>query len=321
MKTAIVTGILGQDGAYLAELLVKKNYKVYGLTRKSNSLNFKNLKYLGIDKEIEIIQGDVTDDLSINSMIRNIPVDEFYNLAAQSSANFGWQIPKITSEINGFGPLIILESLKNERPECRFFQAGTSDMYGNNTMMPITEQSSMMPNSPYATAKLYAHWTVVNYREKYQLHATNGILFNHESALRQEPFLLSRIINGAVRVKLKKATHLELGRLDVVRDWGYAPDFVQGMWLSLQQPNADDYVFCTGRPASFEDIVRIVFEVLGHDDWRPFVRTNQSLSRSNEALIRYGDPGYTQKKLGWTASTSLEHMIENMVAQALKDLT
>lgn len=319
-KTAIITGVLGQDGSYLAKLLVEKNYQVYGLARKSNMLNLKNLIDLKIDKEIQIVQGDIADELSTSNLISKTRPDEFYNLAAQSNANASWQLPRYTANVNATGSLTVLEALRNNHPDCRYFQAGSSDQFGNLSVSPVNENTVFAPENPYAVSKLYAYHMTRNYRMGYNMHASNGILFNHESPVRAENFIMSKIVHGAVRIKLGQQQHIVMGSIDVVRDWGYAPDFVEAMWAIVQHDTPDDYVVCTGRPASFEDLIRITFEYLGFNDWRPYVKIDPTLQRPTEVRVRYGDPAYIKNKLGWAAKTSLENILGYMIEQTLRNL-
>jgi GDPmannose 4,6-dehydratase len=315
-KKAIITGILGQDGPYLAKLLLSKGYEVYGLAKKSNVLNLNNLLTLGIAKDITVIQGDVTDAMFVNNMIKSIKPDEIYNLAAQSSAGISWQLPNLTSQINAIGALNLLESIKNEAPECKFFQASSSDLFGNNQTFPLDENTPFAPQNPYAIAKLYAHWITVNYRSSFGLHTSNGILFNHESPLRSENFIISKIVTGAVKIKLGQQDHISMGGIDVIRDWGFAGDFVEAMWLMLQKDHGDNYLVCTGRPASFKEIIEIAFDAVGLP-WEPYIKINTSLQRPTEVIKRYGNPDYIKQQLGWSASTSLETLIDIMIKSSM----
>ncbi|MFZ4600079.1 MAG: GDP-mannose 4,6-dehydratase, partial [Terrimicrobiaceae bacterium] len=246
---------------------------------------------------------------------------EFYNLAAQSNANASWQLPGYTTDVNAIGPLTVLEILRNIQPDCRYFQAGSSDQFGSLSAVPADEKTQFFPENPYAVSKLFAHHITINYRKGYKMHASNGILFNHESPIRAENFIMSKIVHGAVRIKLKKQQQIALGSTDVVRDWGYAPDFVEAMWKIVQHDVPDDYVVCTGRPASFEELIKITFNYLGFDDWRPYVKIDPALQRPTEVLVRYGNPDYIQKQLGWKARTSLENTLALMIEHTLKNLT
>ena len=321
MKTAVITGVLGQDGAYLAKFLLEKNYKVYGLVKKASILNTKNLLELKVLDDVELVQGDVTDESSTSNLIRKVVPDEFYNLAAQSNANASWELSRYTSNINAMGALNVLDALRNNCPECRYFQAGSSDQFGNNSQSPVDEQTAMSPENPYAVSKVFAHYMTNNYRAAHGLHASNGILFNHESPLRAQNFILSKMVHSAVRIYLKQQTTIKFGSIDVVRDWGYAPDFVEAMWMMLQQDFPDDYMVCTGRPASFEELLGIIFSYLGLNTWQQYIQIDSALARPTEVLVRYGNPAYTQKKIGWTARTSLEDMLHIMIDHAFKTYT
>jgi GDPmannose 4,6-dehydratase len=317
---ALITGILGQDGPYLAQLLLSKGYEVHGLARLSSELRTRNLDYLGITREIRLHQGDIADSASIAELVRNIQPTEVYNLAANSSAASSWALANYTAQVNSLGALNLLEAIHNHQPDARYFQAGSSDQFGSEIASPLNEQTPFAPTNPYAVSKLYAHWITKNFREGYKMHASNGILFNHESSLRSENFILSRIVHAAVRIKLQQPAQIQLGGIDVVRDWGASVDFVRAMWMMLQHDKPDDYVVCTGRPASFRDLIQITFDYLNIPNWEKHVKIDTGLKRPTEVVIRYGDPTHIQTQLGWKATITLEQLIAGMVDQTMENI-
>lgn len=320
-KRALITGILGQDGPYLAQLLLEKGYEVHGLARQSSELQTRNLDYLGITKDVNIHRGDVADSANVSRLVTEVQPDEVYNLAANSSAASSWTLANYTTQVNSLGALNLLEAIHNYCPTARYFQAGSSDQFGSEVASPLNEQTPFAPTNPYAVSKLYAHWITRNFREGYKLHASNGILFNHESSLRNENFILSRIVHGAVRIKLQQPTKIKLGGIDVVRDWGASVDFVRAMWLMLQHDKPDDYVVCTGRPASFRDLIKITFDYLDIPNWEDHVTIDSGLKRPTEVVVRYGNPTHIQNQLGWKATITLEELIASMVDQTMENLT
>src|SRR6056300_232722 len=239
-KTAFVTGMTGQDGPYLAKLLLEKGYKVYGLIKRYSNPNLDNIKYLGIENDLELVTGDITDDSSVNHLIKSIKPNEFYKLAAQSFVGASWDLNKVTTEVNAIGPLNILNAIRMHSPNTRFYQASTSEMFGNSTTEFQNEDTPFTPRSPYGVAKLYAYWITINFRESYSLHASNGILFNHESPIRGKEFVTRKITDGIAKIKLGLDDKIVLGNLESKRDWGFAGDFVEAMWLMLQQNEPDD---------------------------------------------------------------------------------
>ena len=311
-KTAFVTGMTGQDGPYLAKLLLEKGYKVYGLIKRYSNPNLDNIKYLGIENDLELVTGDITDDGSMNHLIKGIKPNEFYNLAAQSFVGASWDLNKVTTEVNAIGPLNILNAIRMHSPNTKFYQASTSEMFGNSTTEFQNEDTPFTPRSPYGVAKLYAHWMTINFRESYSLHASNGILFNHESPIRGKEFVTRKITDGVARIKLGLEDKILLGNLDSKRDWGYAGDFVEAMWLMLQQDEPGDYVIATGLQHSIRDVLQISFAEAGIEDWEHYVESDPRFKRPAELDCLLGDSERARNKLGWTNKTSFEDMIKKM---------
>ena len=314
MPTALVTGVTGQDGAYLSKLLLEKGYRVIGMMRRSASSDVigERLRWLGILDDVQIVDGNLTDLSSLIRIIQDHKPDEVYNLAAQSFVAASWQQPLLTGNVTGMGAANVLEAVRIARPEARFYQASSSEMYGLIQEPKQSERTPFYPRSPYAAAKLYAHWMTVNYRESFGMHASSGILFNHESPLRGIEFVTRKVTDGVARIKLNLASELQLGNLHATRDWGHARDYVQAMWLMLQQDTPDDYVIATGRTTSIQDLCRIAF---GHAGLNPddHVRTSSTLLRPAEVEVLLGDATKARTTLGWTPATSLEDMIAEMV--------
>jgi GDPmannose 4,6-dehydratase len=311
-KTAFVTGMTGQDGPYLAKLLLEKGYKVYGLIKRYSNPNLDNIKYLGIENDLELVTGDITDDGSMNHLIKGIKPNEFYNLAAQSFVGASWDLNKVTTEVNAIGPLNILNAIRMHSPNTKFYQASTSEMFGNSTTEFQNEDTPFTPRSPYGVAKLYAHWMTINFRESYSLHASNGILFNHESPIRGKEFVTRKITDGVAKIKLGLEDKILLGNLDSKRDWGYAGDFVEAMWLMLQQDEPGDYVIATGLQHSIRDVLQISFAEAGIEDWEHYVESDPRFKRPAELDCLLGDSERARNKLGWTNKTSFEDMIKKM---------
>ena len=313
-KTALITGVTGQDGAYLSRLLLEKGYKVYGLVRRSShfGVNDHRLRWLGIEREVEYIDGNLTDLSCLIRAVRETKPDEVYNLAAQSFVKSSWEQPILTGNVTGIGAVNVLEAVRIEAPGARFYQASSSEMYGLIQEPLQSETTPFYPRSPYAAAKLYAHWMTVNYRESFGMHTTSGILFNHESPLRGLEFVTRKVTDAVARIKLGKLDVLEMGNLDAKRDWGHARDYVEAMWLMLQQDTPDDYVVATGRTTTVRDMINIAFAHVGlnPDD---YIRINPAFLRPAEVDVLLGDAGKAREKLGWTATTSLEDMITEMV--------
>ncbi|MBZ9849630.1 GDP-mannose 4,6-dehydratase [Mesorhizobium sp. CA14] len=313
-KTALITGITGQDGAYLAQLLLSKGYTVHGLARRSSTaeINTARLKWLGIENDVRIVDGDLTDLSGLARAMRDIKPDEVYNLAAQSFVKSSWQQPILTGNVTGIGVTNVLEALRLEIPEARFYQASSSEMYGLIQEPMQSETTPFHPRSPYAVAKAYGHWITVNYRESFGLHASSGILFNHESPLRGIEFVTRKVTDAVARIKRGLARELRLGNIDAKRDWGHARDYVRAMWLMLQQDRPDDYVVATGRTTTVRDMCRIAFEHVGlkMDD---HLVIDPDLFRPAEVEILLGNPAKAKAKLGWEATISLEEMIREMM--------
>ncbi|RRH95458.1 GDP-mannose 4,6-dehydratase [Mesorhizobium tamadayense] len=313
-KTALITGVTGQDGAYLAELLLSKGYEVHGLARRSSTadVNTTRLKWLGIEKDVRIVDGNLTDLSGLARTIRDVRPDEVYNLAAQSFVKSSWQQPILTGNVTGLGVTNVLEALRLESPEARFYQASSSEMYGLIQEPMQSETTPFHPRSPYAVAKLYGHWITINYRESFGMHASSGILFNHESPLRGIEFVTRKVTDAVARIKKGLASELRLGNIDAKRDWGHSKDYVRAMWLMLQQDEPDDYVVATGRTTTVRDMCRIAFEHVGLNIDDHLV-IDPDLFRPAEVEILLGNPAKAKQKLGWEATISLEEMIREMV--------
>lgn len=320
-KTALITGITGQDGAYLAELLLAKGYEVHGLARRSSTadVNTTRLKWLGIEKDVRIVDGNLTDLSGLARTMRDVRPDEVYNLAAQSFVKSSWQQPILTGNVTGMGVTNVLEALRLEIPEARFYQASSSEMYGLIQEPMQSEATPFYPRSPYAVAKLYGHWITVNYRESFGIHASSGILFNHESPLRGIEFVTRKVTDGVARIKLGTQKELRLGNIDAKRDWGFAGDYVEAMWLMLQQELADDYVVATGQTHTVREMCRIAFEHVGlkMDD---HLVIDPAFFRPAEVDVLLGNPAKAMTKLDWKPKTSLEDLIVMMVDADLKRL-
>ncbi|TIS57626.1 MAG: GDP-mannose 4,6-dehydratase [Mesorhizobium sp.] len=318
-KTALITGITGQDGAYLAQLLLSKGYEVHGLARRSSTadVNTTRLKWLGIEKDVRIVDGNLTDLSGLARTMRDVRPDEVYNLAAQSFVKSSWQQPILTGNVTGIGVTNVLEALRLESPGARFYQASSSEMYGLIQEPMQSETTPFHPRSPYAVAKLYGHWITINYRESFGMHASSGILFNHESPLRGIEFVTRKVTDAVARIKKGMAKELRLGNIDAKRDWGHSRDYVRAMWLMLQQDKPDDYVVATGRTTTVRDMCRIAFEHVGLkiDD---HLVIDPELFRPAEVEILLGNPAKAKQKLGWEATTSLEEMIREMVEADLE---
>lgn len=313
MKTAIITGITGQDGSYLAELLLEKNYKVIGITRRSSMEDKKyyNIEHLLNNEKLILENGDLTDAPSIWRIIQKYKPEEFYNLAAQSHVGASFTTPESTLEINASGVLNCLEAIKNLNPQTKFYQASTSEMFGDNIAAPQNEQTVFSPVSPYACSKVLAHNLVVNYRKAYNLFTCSGILFNHESPRRGEQFVTRKITKAAARIKLGLQKELVLGNLDAKRDWGYAKDYVQGMWLMMQQPNPDDYVLGTGITHTIREFIGFVSDVAGYD-LLSFVTIDDKFKRPSEVPLLQANPTKAQLILGWEPKTNIKQLAELM---------
>lgn len=321
-KTALITGILGQDGPYLARHLLENDYKVYGLLRRYSNPNYSNLDYLGITKKIEFVEGDMTDESSLYQVIRTIRPAEVYNLAAQSFVRSSFDQPKLTTEINSLGVLYLLNAIKMFSPTTKFYQASTSEMFGLSNDGGYQDENTVFhPRSPYGVAKLYAYWMTVNYRESYGIFGCNGILFNHESPIRGIQFVTRKVTDGVARIKLGLKDNITMGNLDAVRDWGFAGDYVEAMHLMLQADTAGDYVVATGEAHSVKEMVTIAFEEVGISDWEKYVKTDPQHMRPAEVPFLLGRPTKAKEKLGWKPKTSFRDLIKMMVAEDLKRLS
>lgn len=320
-KTAFITGITGQDGAYLAQHLIAQGYAVHGLLRRSASADgmTSRLKWLGIADQVTLHDGNLTDLSSLIRLLTDLQPDEVYNLAAQSFVKSSWQQPLLTGTVTGLGAVNALEAVRIACPKARFYQASSSEMYGLIQQRIQSETTPFYPRSPYAAAKLYAHWMTINYRESFGMHASCGILFNHESPLRGIEFVTRKITDGVARIKLGLQTTLSLGNLDAKRDWGHARDYTRAMWLMLQQDVPDDYVIATGRTASVREFCEMAFACVGLD-MNQYVVTDPRHLRPAEVDYLQGDAAKAKRKLGWTFETSLEQMIAEMVEADLARL-
>ncbi|WP_326511635.1 GDP-mannose 4,6-dehydratase [Clostridium intestinale] len=327
MKKALITGITGQDGSYLAELLMEKGYKVYGLIRRKSNVDYGNVEH--IKEKINFIYGDMIDIVSLINAINISKPDEVYNLAAQSFVGTSWEQPVATADIDGIGVLNILEAIRIAKPDARFYQASTSEMYGKVQAVPQSEETPFYPRSPYGVAKLYGHWITKNYRESYGMYACSGILFNHESERRGREFVTRKITDAVARIKHGLQENLELGNLDAKRDWGHSKDYVKAMWLMLQQDRAEDYVIATGETHKVREFVELAFkhvdiEVIwkGHGveevginnkNGEVIVKINSDFYRPAEVELLLGDPTKAKNELGWKLETSFEELIKRMV--------
>src|SRR5262245_1683254 len=312
MKRALIIGVTGQDGAYLAKLLLDKGYRVAGLHRHTSLPNIARLQHLAIDQQVELVEGDVTDQGSIIRALRQADPDEVYNLAAQSFVGVSWQEPILTAQVTGIGALTVLEAIRSVNPQTRFYQASTSEMFGAAEDPTQSETTPFRPRSPYATAKLLAHWATGNYRESFGMFACAGILFNHESPLRGLDFVTRKITHAVARIRCGLATELTLGTTAVRRDWGFAGDYVEAMWRMLQAPEPRDYTVATGRAASVEDFCRLAFAHAGLD-WREHVRVDPELMRPADVWALCGNASRAKVELGWEPRVDLEQLVAMMV--------
>lgn len=307
---AFITGITGQDGSYLAELLLEKGYKVYGMVRRASVDKYERIAHI-MDR-IELVQGDLLDQYSLISALKAARPTEVYNLAAQSFVPTSWAQPVLTSEFTAIGVTRMLESIRLVDPGIRFYQASSSEMYGKIRETPQTESTPFYPRSPYGVAKVYGHYITVNYRESYDLFAVSGILFNHESPRRGLEFVTRKVTDGVARIKLGLAKEIRLGNLDAKRDWGFAGDYVEAMWLMLQQSSPDDFVVATGETRTVRELVQIAFEHVGLD-WERHVVIDPAFLRPAEVDLLIGDPAKARRELGWEPKVSFEQMIRMMV--------
>ena len=316
MKTALITGINGMDGSHLADLLLTKEYKIYGMERRSSTVNDINTKHLR--NKITILNGDMTDQNSLLRCLKESNPDEVYNLAAQSFVGESWNTPEQTSNVTGLGALRILEAIREFNPKIKFYQASSSEMFGRMVENPAKESTPFYPRSPYGVAKLYGHWITKNYRESYDMFACSGILFNHESERRGIEFVTRKISDGVARIKLGLEDYITLGNLDAERDWGYAPDYVEAMWLMLQQDEADDYIIATGEKHSIRDFLSVAFNYVGITDWESYVKQDPRFMRPAEVDVLRGDYSHAKSDLNWSPKTSFNKLVEKMVDNDLK---
>ena len=311
-KRAIITGINGMDGSHLADFLLQKDYEVFGLERRASTKNRINCGHL--EGKIAFIQGDLSDQNSLTRMLKECRPNEIYNLAAQSFVGESWNTPEQTSDITGLGVLRILEAMREYGDKSiKFYQASSSEMFGRMVENPAKETTPFYPRSPYGVAKLYGHWITKNYRESYDMFNCSGILFNHESERRGLEFVTRKITNGVAKIHLGLENRIKLGNLDVKRDWGYAPDYVEAMWMILQQDEPDDYVIATGESYSVREFLDEAFNLIGVKDWSEYVEIDQKLIRPAEVDVLKGDSTKAKQKLGWSPKTSFKDLVEIMV--------
>jgi GDPmannose 4,6-dehydratase len=313
-KRALITGITGQDGSYLAEFLLEKGYEVIGMVRRSSTVNFERIEH--IQDRITLVSGDLMDQVSLLDIFEQHRPSEVYNLAAQSFVQTSWAQPVFTGEVTALGVTRILDAVRLVDPDIRFYQASSSEMFGKVRAVPQTEQTPFYPRSPYGVAKVYGHWITVNYRESYGLYACSGICFNHESPRRGHEFVTRKIARAAARIKCGLDKDLHLGNLESQRDWGYAPDYVYGMWLMLQQDQPDDYVLATGRTHTVRRFAELAFAAVGLE-YQDYVLPDPRFMRPADVDLLVGEPRKAREQLGWEASTSFEELVELMVAAEL----
>jgi GDPmannose 4,6-dehydratase len=311
MKKALITGITGQDGSYLAELLLAKGYQVHGVVRRSSTENFERIGHL--TGSVRLHQADLLDQSSLTEVVHEVRPQEVYNLAAQSFVPTSWKQPTLTAEFTATGVTRVLEAIRHVDPQgIRFYQASSSEMFGKVQAVPQTETTSFYPRSPYGVAKVYGHWITVNYRESYGMYCVSGILFNHESERRGKEFVTRKVSDGVARIKLGLAKELRLGNLDAKRDWGFAGDYVRAMWLMLQQDVPEDYVIATGETHSVRELVEVAFDCVGLD-WKKYVVEDPALIRPAEVDLLIGDPAKARRQLGWAPEVSFEDLVRRMV--------
>ncbi len=324
MKKALITGITGQDGSYLADLLLEKGYEVHGIMRRASTFNTSRIDHLYADPHVNGVRlflhyGDLSDSLNLTRLIDRIGPDEIYHLGAQSHVRVSFDIPENTGDVTGLGTIRILEAIREARVAARFYQASSSEMFGKVQAVPQTETTPFWPRSPYAVAKVYAYWATVNYRESYGMHASNGILFNHESPRRGETFVTRKITRAVAAIKKGKQKELYLGNLDAKRDWGYAPEYVEGMWRMMQQPEADDYVLATNETHTVREFIEEAFGHVGLD-WQEHVKYDARYERPAEVELLIGDPAKAKAKLGWEPATRFKELVKIMVDADLRAL-
>ena len=318
MKSALITGINGMDGSHLADLLLSKGYQVYGLERRSSVKNRTNTKHL--EGKITFLTGDLTDQNSLMRALKQANPDEVYNLAAQSFVGESWNTPEQTSDVTGLGALRMLEAIREYGKKIKFYQASSSEMFGRMVENPAKETTPFYPRSPYGVSKLYAHWITKNYRESYGMFNCSGILFNHESERRGLEFVTRKITDGVAKIHLGLSNHITLGNLDAKRDWGYAPDYVEAMWLMLQQSKPDDYVVASGSTHSIKEFLNLAFKQIGIKNWEPYVKQDPRFMRPAEVDVLLGDSSKAYKILKWKPKTSFEELVKIMVEKDIERL-
>ncbi|MEO7318511.1 MAG: GDP-mannose 4,6-dehydratase [Chthoniobacteraceae bacterium] len=324
MKKALITGITGQDGSHLADLLLEKGYEVHGIIRRASTFNTSRIEHLYTDPHVNGVRlflhyGDLADALNLTRLIDRVNPDEIYHLGAQSHVRVSYDIPEYTGDVTGLGTIRILEAIREAKVPARFYQASSSEMYGKVQAVPQTETTPFWPRSPYAVAKVYAYWATVNYRESYGMHASNGILFNHEGPRRGETFVTRKITRAVAAIKKGQQDSIFLGNLDAKRDWGYAPEYVEGMWRMMQQPEGDDYVLATNETHSVKEFVVEAFAHVGLD-WEKYVKYDARYERPAEVDLLIGDPAKAKAKLGWEPQTKFKKLVQIMVDSDLKAL-
>lgn len=324
MKKALITGITGQDGSYLADLLLDKGYEVHGIMRRASTFNTSRIDHLYADPHVNGVRlflhyGDLSDSLNLTRLIDRTGSDEIYHLGAQSHVRVSYDIPENTGDVTGLGTIRILEAIREAKVPARFYQASSSEMFGKVQAVPQTETTPFWPRSPYAVAKVYAYWATVNYRESYGMHASNGILFNHESPRRGETFVTRKITRAVAAIKVGKQKELYLGNLDAKRDWGYAPEYVEGMSRMMQQPEPDDYVLATNETHTVKEFIEEAFGHVGLE-WQKYVKYDARYERPAEVDLLIGDPAKAKAKLGWEPTTRFKDLVKIMVDADLKAL-
>ncbi len=317
MKKALITGITGQDGSYLADLLLQKGYEVHGVIRRASTFNTARIDHLYQDPHVNGVRlflhyGDLADSVQMVKLLYDLQPDEIYHLGAQSHVRVSFDVPEYTADVTGVGTIRILEAIRESGVKPRFYQASSSEMFGKVQQVPQTETTPFWPRSPYGAAKVFAYWATVNYRESYNLHATNGILFNHESPRRGETFVTRKITRAVARIKLGLQKELYLGNMDAQRDWGYAPEYVEGMWMMMQQDQADDYVLATNETHSVKEFVEVAFSHVDLD-WQDHVKYDARYERPAEVDLLIGNPEKARKQVGWEPKTRFAELVRIMV--------
>ncbi|GAB5489819.1 MAG: GDP-mannose 4,6-dehydratase [Phototrophicaceae bacterium] len=317
VKKALITGVTGQDGSYLAEFLLSKGYEVYGMIRRTSTVRYERIRH--IQDKITLVQGDLGDQTSLNRAMADIMPDEVYNLAAQSFVPTSWNQPAFTGDVTALGVTRMLDSIHTVKPDTRFYQASSSEMFGKVQAVPQKEDTPFYPRSPYGVAKVYGHWITVNYRESYDMFAVSGILFNHESPRRGLEFVTRKVTYTAAKIKLGMANELRMGNVEAQRDWGFAGDYVQAMWHMLQQDSPEDYVVATGKTHSVERLLEVAFSCIDLD-WKNYYQQDERFMRPAEVDLLIGDPTKAEEKLGWKPQVTFEQMIQMMVESDIERL-